>query len=210
MNKVRLKVDGAKLTKIRESAIISCGKRPAPGPEPMRGSATAASSTNGSVGKTVSGQAHWSHRHPTPGSFVHSHSGLRSATATRVLHLRSWALYLTAGAGPHPARCTGIGYRRTLLNPILALRKHDAHPEDAPQRLMVRPGTLDACAELVLHRHSLRSPLFSLRSGVSLLFALDTLLPLSPFYAPLPPLHRPSTSPEDKIQPRIEFKARFC
>ena len=139
---------------------------------------------------------------PTPrkaGSFVHSHSGLRSATATRVLHLRSWALYLTAGAGPHPARCTGIGYRRTLLNPILTLRKHDAHPEDAPQRLMVRPGTLDAFAELVLHRHSLRSPLFSLRSGVSLLFALDTLFPLSPFYAPLPSLHRSSTSPEHKI-----------
>ena len=86
-----------------------------------------------------------------------------------------------------------------LLNPILTLRKHDAHPEDAPQRLMVRPGTLDAFAELVLHRHSLRSPLFSLRSGVSLLFALDTLLPLSPFYAPLPPHHRPSTSPEHKI-----------
>ena len=58
MNKVRLKVDGAKLTKIRESAIISCGKMPAPVPEPMRGSATAASSTNGSAGKTVSGQAH--------------------------------------------------------------------------------------------------------------------------------------------------------
>lgn len=124
---------------------------------------------------------------------------LRSATATRVLHLRSWALYLTAGAGPHPACCTGIGYRRTLLNPILTLRKHDAHPEDAPQRLMVRPGTLDAFAELVLHRHSLRSQLFSLRSGVSLLFAFDTLLPLSPFYAPLPPLHRSSTSPEHKI-----------
>lgn len=52
-----------------------------------------------------------------------------------------------------------------LLNPILKLRKHDAHPKDAPQRLMVRPGTLDACAELVLYRHSLRSPLFSLRSG---------------------------------------------
>ena len=64
MNKVRLKVDGAKLTKIRESAIISCGKKPAPGPEPMRGSATAASSTNGSAGKTVSDQAHYSHRHP--------------------------------------------------------------------------------------------------------------------------------------------------
>lgn len=86
-----------------------------------------------------------------------------------------------------------------LLNPILTLRKHDAHPEDAPQRLMVRPGTLDACAELVLHRHSLRSPLFSLRSGASLLFAFDTLLPLSPFYVPLPPHHRPSTSPEHKI-----------
>ena len=65
MNKVRLKVDGAKLTKIHESAIISCGKMPAPVPEPMRGSATAASSTNGSAGKTVSGQAHYSHRHPT-------------------------------------------------------------------------------------------------------------------------------------------------
>ena len=38
---------------------------PSPGPEPMRGSATAASSTNGSAGKTVSGQAHCSHRHPT-------------------------------------------------------------------------------------------------------------------------------------------------
>ena len=82
-----------------------------------------------------------------------------------------------------------------ILNPILTLRKHDAHPEDAPQRLMVRPGTLDACAELVLHRHSLRSPLFSLRSGASSLFALDTLLPLSPFFAPLPSLHRSSTSP---------------
>ena len=99
------------------------------------------------------------------------------------------------GCGSHPARCTGIGYRRTLLTPILTLRKHDAHPEDAPQRLMVRPGTLDAFAELVLHRHSLRSPLFSLRSGVSLLFALDTLFPLSPFFAPLPPLYRSSTSP---------------
>ena len=97
-----------------------------------------------------------------------------------------------------------------LLNPILTLRKHDAHPEDAPQRLMARPCTLDAFAELVLHRHSLRSPLFSLCSGVSSLFALDTLLPLSPFYAPLPSLHLSSTSPEDKIQPRNEFKARFC
>ena len=145
----------------------------------------------------------------TPGSFVHSHSGLCSASATRVLHLRSWALYLTAGAGPHPARFTGIGLRSLRRYPILTLRKHDAHPEDAPQRLMVRPGTLDASAELVLHRHSLRSPLFSLRSGASLLFALDTLLPLSPFYAPLPSLHRPLPSPEQKIQPRSEFKARF-
>ena len=149
---------------------------------------------------------------PTPrtaDSFVHSHSGLRSAAATRVLHLRSWALYLTAGVGPHPARCTGIGYRSTLLNPILTLRKHDAHPGDAPQRLMVRTGTLDAFSELVLHRHSLRSPLFSLRSGVSVLFALDTLLPLSPFYAPLPSLHRSSTSPEHKIQPREVSRPDF-
>ena len=87
-----------------------------------------------------------------------------------------------------------------LLNPILTLRKHDAHPEDAPQRLKVRPGTLDACAELVLHCHSLRSPLFSLRSGASSLFAFDTL---SPHFASLRytclRFHRPSTSPKHKI-----------
>ena len=35
----------------------------------------------------------------------------------------------------------------------------------AAQRLMVRPGTLDACAELVLHHHSLRSPVRSLSLG---------------------------------------------
>ena len=45
------------------------------------------------------------------------------------------------------------------------------------------------------------------RSGVSALWALDTLLPLSPFYAPLPPLHRSSTSPEDKIAAKWTFVA---
>ena len=114
MNKVRLKVDGAKLTKIRESAIISYGKMP--NPEPRADERFRYGSVlyewlgwQDSVwsGSLIAPTPH------TPGSFVHSHSGLRSATATRVLHLRSWALYLTAGAGPHPARCTGIGYRRS-------------------------------------------------------------------------------------------------
>ena len=107
----------------------------------------------------------------------------------------AWRLAIAGVCGAASSSLHWYRVSSFLLNPILTLRKHDAHPEDAPQRLMVRPGTLDACAELVLHRHSLRSPLFSLRSRASSLFAFDTLLPLSPFFAPLPSLHRSSTSP---------------
>ena len=77
---------------------------------------------------------------------------------------RSWALYLTAGALTHPACSAGIGFRRSSSITILALRKPDAY-----RRCSATPisslGTLDACAELVLHHHSLRSPVRSLALG---------------------------------------------
>jgi len=60
---------------------------------------------------------------------------------------------------------------------------------------------IDDSTHLVSPLHSLRAPLFSLRSGVSVLWVLDTLQPLSPFCAPLPALHRPSPSPEHNIKP---------
>jgi hypothetical protein len=78
-----------------------------------------------------------------------------------------------------------------------------------PRNAYFPPGTHDVSTHLVPPLHSLRTPLFSLRSGVSVLWALGTLQPLLPFCAPLPALHRPSPSPEQKIQPRSEFKARF-
>lgn len=77
---------------------------------------------------------------PTPrasGCFAHSHSGLRPATATRVpTGSLSDGGFTGASSSLHWYRVSSF-----LLNPILTLRKHDAHPEDAVKRLIVRPHT---------------------------------------------------------------------
>ena len=164
----------------------------------MRSSAAAASSTSGSAGKTVSGQAHCPHRHPATGSFVHSHSVLRSAAATRVLHLSVMGSLSDGGCTDAPSMLAGIGFRRSSSITILALRKPDAHrrcsatPDGSPwhtrclrsacppSSFTAKPSALaDArgyrCCELWAH---------SCRCRRSALY--------------LPPLHRPSTSPEQK------------
>ena len=68
------------------------------------------------------------------------------------------------GVLTHPACSAGIGFRRSSSITILALRKPDAHRRCSATPIS-SPGTLDAFAELVLHRHSLRSPVRSLALG---------------------------------------------
>ena len=120
-------------------------------------------------GKRVPGQAHCPRRHPAQPA-----SSFIPIPACAQLRLRECStcghgLTIDGECGAASSLFTGIGYRRSSSTRILAFRKHDAHPVGCPATPMVRPGTLDAFARLVLHRHSLRSPLFSRCSGVSVL-----------------------------------------
>ena len=60
-------------------------------------------------------------------SFVSSHSGVRSAAATRVLHLTVMGSLSDGGCTDAPGMLAGIGFRRSSSITILALRKPDAH-----------------------------------------------------------------------------------
>ena len=134
-------------------------------PLAMGRSAPSASAPNDSAGKRVPGQAHCPHRDP-----MHSAPSFITIPSCARLRLRecctcrSWALYLTAGALTHPACSLVSGF----VVPPQSRSCRYASPMltgGAAQRLMVRPGTLDACAQLVLHHHSLRSPVRSLTLG---------------------------------------------
>ena len=75
---------------------------------------------------------------------------------------------LTAGAGMHPARCTGIGLvLRPQPDPDVTQARCSIG--DCPATPCIPPGTHDDSTHLVSPLHSLRAPLFSLRSGVSVL-----------------------------------------
>ena len=115
---------------------------------------------------------------------------------------------LTAYAGPHPARCTGIGYRRSSSTRILAFRKHDAHPVDAPQRLWLAPAhsmpTL-VLSSIVTHCEARCS---RDARGYRRCSPWPHSCRTSPSCAPV--YHRPMTAPCHTIQPRSGFKARLC
>ena len=128
-------------------------------------------------GKRVPGQAHCPHRHP-----AHPASSFIPIPACARLRLRECC---TCGHGLSIDGVCGAAssslhwYRVSsfLLNPDPGVPQARCSSSGCPATPMARPGTLDAYARLVLHRHSLRSPLFSRCSGVSALFALATLLP---------------------------------
>ena len=61
------------------------------------------------------------------GSFVHYHSVLRSAAATRVLHLTVMGSLSDGGCTDASSMLACIGFRRSSSITILALRKPDAH-----------------------------------------------------------------------------------
>lgn len=70
---------------------------------------------------------------PTPhalGCYVHSIALLRTASSSTVY----WRLAIAGVCGAASSLLHWYRVSSFLLNPILTLRKHDAHPEDAPQR----------------------------------------------------------------------------
>ena len=132
-------------------------------------------------------------------SFVSSHSVLRSAAATRVLHLTVMGSLSDGGCTDAPGMLAGIGFRRSSSITILPLRKPDAHRRCS--------ATLDGSP---WHTRCLRSacPPSSFTAKPSALadargyrccgpWAHSCRCRRSTLY--LPPLHRPSTSPEHKI-----------
>ena len=122
-------------------------KCPTPYPEPMRGSATAASSTNGSAGKTVSGQAHYSHRRPT-------HSAVTFTPLRCCARLR----HRQCLAARHCRRVRGRIQLAALVSGIVVPPQPDPDVTQArcssrrmPRNAVALLDTLADCALLALH-----------------------------------------------------------
>ena len=138
-------------------------------PEPMRGSATAAYSTNGSAGKTVSGQAHYSHRLPAqPASsfiLIPAYARLRLRECCTFGHGLS-ILRRVRGRIQLAALVSGIV---VPPQPDPDVTQARCSITDCPATPASRLALTMTSALLRLPLHSLRAPLFSLRSGVSVL-----------------------------------------
>ena len=171
----------------------------------MCGSATAASSTHGSAGNRVSGLAHCPHRNP-----LHSAASLTPLRhSARLRHRQCPAVRtLTSCAWPHPARCTGIGYRRssstrswrsasTMLNHRL------------PRNAVAHLGTLADCALLGLHCFHCAAQCARCARGYRRCSPWTHSCRCRRSTLPCLRFHRTSTSPEHKIKPREYSRPDF-
>ena len=178
---------------------------PAPGPEPMCGSATAASSTHGSAGNRVSSQAHCPHRYP-----IHSAASFTPLRRfARLRHRQCPAVRpLTAYAWPHPARCTGIGYRRSSST---RSRRSESTMliQRMPRNAVAHLGTLADFALLGLHCFHCTAQCAHFVRGYRRCSPWTHSCRCRRSTLPCLRFHRTSTSPKHKIPAKSRFRRDF-